>query len=65
MKIYDVYEFFKFWHDKIINSGYKLKKTIDRMISDKHLYKNESEFFGNIGFDYLKEVYNIELDFID
>jgi hypothetical protein len=56
----DIDSFFNFWHKKIIESGSKLQKNIDRVISDKYLYKNESEFFNNTDLNIISEVYGID-----
>lgn len=56
----DMNDFFNYWRHKIIESGGKLKRKIDRMISDKHLYKNESELFDHTDLSILSEAYGID-----
>ena len=56
----DVNDFFNYWRSRIINSGGELKRKIDRMISDKHLYKNESELFDNVDLSIFSEAYGID-----
>lgn len=42
---------------KIQKSGYKLRNSINRLVSDKYMYKNESEYLNNINLDILIEAY--------
>ncbi len=56
----DVNVFFEYWEKRIIEAGRCLKKEINRMVSDKHLYKNESELFDNVDWDIISEAYGMD-----
>jgi len=56
----DINDFFNYWKKRIVEAGDVLSKKIDRMISDKHLYKNESELFDHTDLSILSEAYGID-----
>jgi len=56
----DINIFFEFWKERIVDAGVELKKNINRMVSDKYLYKNESELYDNVDWDIISEAYGIK-----